>query len=138
MNATVTPFRTDPAPVQGAARPLQPCGSEAAYRRHIKAREKPCQPCTVAHRDAGRRWDKRRATRATGAPLGRPRTRRDAAMEEWEFFGGPEGLIDFHRFADRIGITFAAWERHYQRAQRDGDPRATGRRYRQQPQQVAS
>lgn len=31
-------------------RTLKPCGTEAAYQRHLKAREAPCEPCRGAHR----------------------------------------------------------------------------------------
>lgn len=34
--------------------PVQPCGTEAAYRRHKKAKEPTCQPCREARRDADR------------------------------------------------------------------------------------
>lgn len=29
---------------------LQPCGTQAAYQRHIRARERPCGPCAEANR----------------------------------------------------------------------------------------
>lgn len=29
-------------------RELQPCGTPAAYMRHIKAKQKPCEPCRLA------------------------------------------------------------------------------------------
>jgi hypothetical protein len=32
------------------ARPLKPCGTRAAYQRHLKNREVPCQACTEANR----------------------------------------------------------------------------------------
>lgn len=36
-------------------RELQPCGTTGAYRRHLKRGERPCEPCTTANREAGRR-----------------------------------------------------------------------------------
>lgn len=44
------------------ARPLQPCGTRAAYTRHKKNGEQPCGPCTEANRAASRRTSA--ATRA--------------------------------------------------------------------------
>lgn len=29
--------------------PTQPCGTHAAYRRHLKAGEEPCRPCKDAN-----------------------------------------------------------------------------------------
>jgi hypothetical protein len=34
----------------------QPCGTEAAYRRHLAHQETPCEPCKQAHRDHDRRY----------------------------------------------------------------------------------
>ena len=31
-------------------RPLKPCGTRAAYQRHIKNREVPCEACVLANR----------------------------------------------------------------------------------------
>lgn len=33
------------------ARKLKPCGTYAAYIRHLKHNEKPCDPCTLANRE---------------------------------------------------------------------------------------
>lgn len=41
------------------ARQLKPCGTYAAYARHLKHNEKPCEPCTEANRE-----------RAAAAPSG--------------------------------------------------------------------
>lgn len=35
-------------------RELKPCGTPAAYRRHIKRGETPCEPCRKANADAKR------------------------------------------------------------------------------------
>lgn len=32
-------------------RALKPCGTYAAYRRHLRAKETPCEPCKQASRD---------------------------------------------------------------------------------------
>lgn len=43
--------------------PLAPCGTPAAYRRHLRAREAPCAACRKANRDAKRdQSDQRRRT----------------------------------------------------------------------------
>jgi hypothetical protein len=34
-----------------SARELLPCGTRAAYARHLRAKEKPCQPCRTAESD---------------------------------------------------------------------------------------
>jgi hypothetical protein len=33
------------------SRHLRPCGTEAAYRRHLRHHELPCDPCLQAHND---------------------------------------------------------------------------------------
>jgi len=48
-------------------RELKPCGTEAAYKRHLFYREIPCDECVTAHREYLRKWrranpDKRRRT----------------------------------------------------------------------------
>lgn len=46
-------------------RKLQPCGTPAAYRRHLRNGEKPCLPCARAHAKAKEeRAAKRRAAEA--------------------------------------------------------------------------
>lgn len=41
-------------------RTLQPCGTNAAYHRHLSHDEVPCEPCLDAHRaDARRRFGHR-------------------------------------------------------------------------------
>jgi len=44
----------------GARRELKPCGTEAAYKRHLRERTIPCQPCTIAHAANVREWWQRR------------------------------------------------------------------------------
>lgn len=39
-----------------ARRPVKPCGTDAAYKRHLKNDEVPCGPCTDAHATAVREW----------------------------------------------------------------------------------
>lgn len=39
-----------------APRQLRPCGTQAAYDRHLRNDEKPCDPCKRAHADALREW----------------------------------------------------------------------------------
>lgn len=48
-----------PAPVP-AARPLAPCGTEAAHSRHKAHGETPCDACKQAHRAYKREWHARR------------------------------------------------------------------------------
>lgn len=45
-------------------RELKPCGTFAAYQRHVKAKEEPCEPCRAAARDQknSRMDGKRRAS----------------------------------------------------------------------------
>ena len=44
-------------------RELQPCGTLAAYRRHVRAEEIPCTPCLEAKREANRRYEASRSPR---------------------------------------------------------------------------
>ena len=37
-------------------RDLKPCGTEAAYKRHLFYREIPCDDCLTAHREYLRTW----------------------------------------------------------------------------------
>ncbi|GAB3117979.1 hypothetical protein GCM10027160_29370 [Streptomyces calidiresistens] len=63
------------------ARPLAPCGTTAAYSRHRRRGEEPCQPCRDAY-NASQRARYRRARRRAGlpacvlAPCGTPSARR--------------------------------------------------------------
>lgn len=41
-------YRLDPPATP--KRPLKPCGTNAAYDRHLVRNEKPCEPCKEAHR----------------------------------------------------------------------------------------
>jgi hypothetical protein len=47
-----------------SARVLKPCGTEAAYRRHLRRREVPCEPCRLAANTAAAGY---RQTRLAGA-----------------------------------------------------------------------
>jgi len=40
--------------------PMQPCGTAAAYRRHLRNSEPPCQPCIDANRIAAKERNARR------------------------------------------------------------------------------
>lgn len=54
-------------------RPLKPCGTNAAYNRHIARNEDPCEPCKAAHREhaAGLRKQPRpRQAAQHGTPSG--------------------------------------------------------------------
>lgn len=44
-----------PTPPKKPIRKLSPCGTLAAYRRHLKNREVPCEPCSEASRIYTRR-----------------------------------------------------------------------------------
>jgi hypothetical protein len=37
---------------------VKPCGTEAAYRRHLRHREVPCEPCRLAANTASGRYRK--------------------------------------------------------------------------------
>lgn len=55
------------------ARELKPCGTFAAYRRHLRAQEDPCDPCRQAARDQkNQRKDARRAEAAEVARVAAP------------------------------------------------------------------
>ena len=54
------------------ARPLKPCGTFAAYRRHLKAEEQPCEPCKQAARD--QKNDRKDAQRTKAAEAARDAT----------------------------------------------------------------
>lgn len=55
------------------ARELKPCGTFAAYRRHLKAKETPCEPCRQAARDQkNQRKDAQRAKAAEAARAATP------------------------------------------------------------------
>lgn len=55
------------------ARELKPCGTFAAYRRHLRAKEDPCDPCRQAARDQkNQRKDARRAEAAEVARVATP------------------------------------------------------------------
>lgn len=43
---------------------LQPCGTEAAFRRHHRRRERPCTRCRQAHAAYEREGYQRRTVRA--------------------------------------------------------------------------
>jgi WhiB family redox-sensing transcriptional regulator len=42
---------------------IQPCGTVAAFQRHVRDGEKPCDACRAAKNDASRQWSQRRAER---------------------------------------------------------------------------
>ncbi|GAA3089598.1 hypothetical protein GCM10010530_14160 [Kribbella aluminosa] len=44
-----------PASLVPSTRPLQPCGTFAAYKRHRKAGETPCEACRAASAERSRR-----------------------------------------------------------------------------------
>lgn len=39
--------------------PLKPCGTNAAYNRHIRKGELACDPCLAAHAAEQKRWSKK-------------------------------------------------------------------------------
>jgi hypothetical protein len=55
--ALPTPLATMPPRVAQSARRVAEHGSSGAYKRHLKAREKPCEPCRLfnSNRSAERR-----------------------------------------------------------------------------------
>lgn len=42
---------------------LRPCGTDAAYKRHLTNDEVACDQCLAAHRIVVRKWDRKRNTR---------------------------------------------------------------------------
>lgn len=52
-------------------RPVSPCGTEAAYKRHLRRSEEPCDPCRVANRDTQRaKRDRRERVPVSGVSVG--------------------------------------------------------------------
>lgn len=47
-------------------RAVQPCGTDAAYRRHLRRRDVACTPCTRAHAAVNRRGQHRRGVPSMG------------------------------------------------------------------------
>lgn len=41
--------------------PLAPCGTCAAYKRHTRNGETPCEPCTAANRESSNRYRRQKA-----------------------------------------------------------------------------
>lgn len=50
-------------PDQPVRRKLKPCGTEAAYRRHLRKGER-CYICAGAHAEENKRWPRKRAKSA--------------------------------------------------------------------------
>lgn len=48
--------------------PTQPCGTVAAYKRHLRNDEEPCDACRAANSDYHRELYQRRKNRAKGTP----------------------------------------------------------------------
>lgn len=59
---------------------LAPCGTDAAYQRHIKHHETPCDACRWAHRAKGANDRVRRAKCAPECHVDREVLRRGAAV----------------------------------------------------------
>lgn len=55
------------------ARELKPCGTPAAYRRHLRAKEPACEPCKEAWREQkNQRKDEQRSEAAEAARVATP------------------------------------------------------------------
>ena len=50
-------------------RPVPACGTNAAYQRHLRLGELPCEPCAEAARQYKRDYNARKARERTGAPV---------------------------------------------------------------------
>lgn len=50
-------------------RQLQPCGTEAAYKRHVRAGEPPCPECSSAHRREQRDRDRGSCSSSSTRPV---------------------------------------------------------------------
>lgn len=70
------------------ARELRPCGTEAAYKRHQRADEEPCEACLEAH--AAGEVERRRRARGGGARGDAPPV--DLSM--WEALGDDSSRLD--------------------------------------------
>lgn len=106
----------DPATLVGQCRD---CGVHMhRMRSHV---------CSAGHlRCAGRQlcagcWG-RRTRNGTLADVPRATRSRDEVLDEWVFLR-PEGITS-RQFAERMGMSLAAWERMFYRALAAGDPRA--------------
>ena len=82
-------------------KPLQPCGTRAAYTRHKKAGEEPCGPCVEANRAASRATSaatraRRRANPENYTRPAAPRRRKasDSMSAAWQW--EPIATIDPH------------------------------------------
>jgi len=67
------------------SRQLRPCGTQAAYERHLRAGEKPCAPCRAAHNAYCRGYTRYRDTpprkpQPCGTPAAYRRHRRRGEM----------------------------------------------------------
>lgn len=63
----------------------QGCGTDAAYQRHIGAREKPCPPCSEAHAALQRQPEVVQARRDYDKAKAHTQTRmRELHPEEWQ------------------------------------------------------
>lgn len=60
------------------SRPLQPCGTYAAWQRHYSAREEPCEPCQQARLEYQRTYRKRVPPKETEKRKARRRAERRA------------------------------------------------------------
>lgn len=60
---------------------VQPCGTMAAWHRHYRAGETPCEVCKKAKAESDRKRDYRKASHKT-APLPKPSKEMDALLEE--------------------------------------------------------
>lgn len=81
-------------------RELKPCGTRAAYCRHISRREEPCDPCKAAHAEYRRAY-------VAGH---RDRVNAQARASRWRLARGEAP------FLDPCG-TPAAYQRHWRRGE---------------------
>lgn len=54
-------FAVPPEPAHRGRRPARPCGTTAAYKRHIRRGEKPCEECRQAEKRRHADWPGRDA-----------------------------------------------------------------------------
>lgn len=103
---------------------VQPCGTNAAYQRHLQHGEQPCEPCREAHKAILReRWRAKYAHRADEAPKGRADVAERLALLatmrlQTTSSAYPEpGVVTHREAAERLGVHVRTIERYVKRLQ---------------------
>jgi hypothetical protein len=93
---------------------LQPCGTNAAYQRHLVRGEEPCEPCRKANRAYQRAW---RNGEPTPPPEPKPCGTRAAYVRHRRNGEEPcQACRDANNEAVKASPNVRAWQRARQRA----------------------